>query len=526
MAVGRIALVFFEVVILSGLILITRCANYHDVFVAGNIYFSDADCYSRMTRVRLCAAHPGLIIRHHDFENYPNGTTPHTTAPLDYLILGLSILLKPFSAHAVNLAGALISPFFGLASGWFLWWWSRMMKFRYRWTMLILFAISPILVHGTELGRPDHQSLLMLLVTIGICGEWSFQSKQSTGWSVLAASAWGFALWVSTYEPLLLLVLLVVISLAQDRRLLFAKTRRPGWIAFLTILAIALAIEQRLPSLSIFHSTELFKNWSQTIGELHFVSLRDPIWFHWAGYLIVVAPILIWLGYRRQNFGAADGRVLPIFVAGLLIATFGLTIWQARWGYFFISIFVVALPALLESIKSRTAVWFAFTLSVLPVLRDLDQRFWPNETTLAGQLERRNESVQLRELAILIRSTEIRPFLAPWWLSPEIAYWSEQPGVAGSSHESLDGIIDSARFFVADKPRDTREILDRRKVFWVFAYDSDRVTTNSAALLGLSRFPQQPLSQTIDRAPSQAPLFLVFSGQNATAKLFRVVNKR
>jgi hypothetical protein len=55
-----------EITILSILILATRCANYQDVFVAGNIYFTDADCYARMTRVRMCLEHPGLIIRHHD----------------------------------------------------------------------------------------------------------------------------------------------------------------------------------------------------------------------------------------------------------------------------------------------------------------------------------------------------------------------------------------------------------------------------------------------------------------------------
>src|SRR5262249_62038575 len=83
-----------EVVILSVLLLGARCANYQDVFVAGNIYFTDADCYARMPRVRICAEKPGLIIRHHNFENFPTGTTPHTTALFDYLILGLLILLR------------------------------------------------------------------------------------------------------------------------------------------------------------------------------------------------------------------------------------------------------------------------------------------------------------------------------------------------------------------------------------------------------------------------------------------------
>jgi asparagine N-glycosylation enzyme membrane subunit Stt3 len=102
----RATLSIIEIAILSVLILATRCTNYQDVFVAGNIYFTDADCYARMTRVQMCSEHPGLIIRHHDFENFPTGTTPHTTAPLDYLVLALSILLKPFTGYALDLAGA------------------------------------------------------------------------------------------------------------------------------------------------------------------------------------------------------------------------------------------------------------------------------------------------------------------------------------------------------------------------------------------------------------------------------------
>ena len=61
---------------------------------------------ARMTRVRMSEYHSGLIARHHVFENYPQATTLHTTASLDYLIVALSILLQPFTAHALDLAGA------------------------------------------------------------------------------------------------------------------------------------------------------------------------------------------------------------------------------------------------------------------------------------------------------------------------------------------------------------------------------------------------------------------------------------
>src|SRR5947208_3560040 len=397
----RHILFVFEIVIFSALILATRSANYQDVFVDGNIYFTDADCYARMTRARMCAEHPGLIIRHHDFENFPEGTTPHTTAPLDYLIVSLSIPLKPFTAQPIDFAGAMVSPFLGLVGGWFLWWWSGRMKLHYRWVMLILYGISPILVHGTELGRPDHQSLLIVLVTIGVCAEWSLRTDQSRNWSVVSGIAWSMALWVSFYEPLVLFVLLLLFGLTKDRHLLFGSHRRTGWIVFGAIISISLLVERRVPAFAILQSNQLFQNWSRTIGELRHVSPLDRIWFAWAGYMIVVAPILIW---------------------------------------------------------------------------------------------------------------------------QSIAYGSGQPGVAGVSHEALPGTADSARFFLATDFLGAREILRNRRVEWVLGYDWGRVAHNSALLLGIP-LPDQPLCRVLDRSPSQGPRFLVLSGQNGTAKLFRFADK-
>jgi hypothetical protein len=535
--VGRLALIGFEIAILSTLILVTRCANYQDVFVAGNIYFVDADCYARMTRVQLVSANPGLIVRHHTFENFPQGTIPHTTVPLDYLIFGLSLLLTPLTAHAIDFAGAVISPVLALLGGWFLWWWSRRMGFRYRWVMLILYAISPILVHGTELGRPDHQSLLLLLVTIGICAEWSLQSLHAVrapsnalrqshtasrvrAWSLTASVAWALAIWVSAYEPLLLFLVLTAAIFLVNRHALFTGDRRAGWILFVVTLAIALLIERRIPSLAIFESNEIFKNWARTIGELAHVSPANPTWLHWCGYLLLFTPFLIWLSLTRNT----SEQRLPPFVVVLFVATYSLTIWQARWGYFFVLVFALWLPALLELINSRPAVWIAFVLSLFPILRDWDQTLWANEAQLATRAERRYESAQIRDLAVNLRSSEKRPFLAPWWLSPAIAYWSGQPGVAGSSHESLSGIEDSASFFLSDDLQKAREILKKHNVACVIAYDSKRVAANSSSILG-SPAPQRPLCSVLDRTPSSAPRFLVLSAQSGASKLYRVVDR-
>jgi hypothetical protein len=524
---GRSALIIFEVTLLSGLILATRCANYPDVFVAGNVHFVDADCYARMTRARMVRERPGLIIRHHEFENFPQGTTPHTTAPLDYLIVALSLFLNPFTAHALDLAGAFISPLLALLGGWFVWWWS--VKFRYRWAMLILYAISPILVHGTELGRPDHQSLLIVLVAIAICADWSSQTLptpyKGNAWWLTSAAAWALAIWVSAYEPLVLFLIITASAFMLNRRAIFGRDRRAGWVLFGAIIAIAFAIERRLPSLVIFQSTDHLRNWGSTIGELAHVSPTNPLWFNWCGFLLFVAPVLIWMSARTPRNGAPGRRAPSIYV--LLVVTYFLTIWQARWGYFVILIFALAVPALLAPIKSSVAVWIAFVLSMFPILRAWDEQLWPNEAQWADRMERRIESAQIRDLSLSLRSPDMNAFLAPWWLSPSIAYWSGQPGVAGSSHESFDGIEESARFFLSEDLQKAREIVEKRHVAWVFAYDSDRVAQNSAAILNEPLlFSPAPLCRVLYRTPSQAPPFLFFSAQTPTCKLYRVAVER
>lgn len=504
----RAVIATIEIVLLSGLILAARCANYREVFVGGEVYFTDADCYSRMTRVRMGAEKPGLILRHHSFENFPAGTTPHTTAPLDYLIVAFGAILKPVTARPIELAGAFVSPLLGLLMGWFLWWWSWQARLRYRSALLLLYAVSPILVHATELGRPDHQSLLLGLIMVAVCAEWSLASGDFKGWSLVSGAAWGLALWVSFYEPLILLAVLLIAQLLAARKTFLARNRLAGWAVCGAVVLVGLAIEQRLPAWP--GNTQIFSNWSATIGELRHVPLDDPVWLRWTGLLLIPLPALLWVAVRKT-------RTLPIFLAALLLASFALTIWQARWGYFFVMIFALAGPACLGVFRNRIAGWIVIAISLFPVLKDWDERLWPNEFQTALIAEHRAEGVAWRQAAAQVDG----PFLAPWWWSPAVAYWSGQPGVAGSSHEALDGIEQSARFFLASDPETARAIVQKSQVAWVLAYDADRVVANSALILGVPP-PGNPLGRVLDRTPSQAPGFLRFSAQNPAWKLFRV----
>src|SRR5438270_3343663 len=188
-------LLLLELVIIVALVTITRCANYSDVFAGNQINFVDADCYARMTRARICFEHPGTIVRRHDFENFPIGTSPHTTAPFDYLIVGTAGALQLFTNHALELAGAMVSPLLAIALGIFLCWWTRRMQLRFRWGLLLLYGLSPILAHGFAFGRPDHQSLALALVAVALCGEWALAREPSPTWGLLAGMSWGLPIW-------------------------------------------------------------------------------------------------------------------------------------------------------------------------------------------------------------------------------------------------------------------------------------------------------------------------------------------
>ncbi|MEO7319193.1 MAG: hypothetical protein ABIZ56_09415, partial [Chthoniobacteraceae bacterium] len=252
-----------------------RCWNLRDIFDGGRIYFIDPDCYSRMTRAASIAEGGPLIIRHHNFENWPDGITPHTTAPLDWLIVGgkwiaeLGMRIADSSGTSVlrgqtlDVSGALISPLLGaLTCGWLAAWaWSttRHSTLVPRHAALaapFFFAISPIAVHGGALGRPDHQSLVILLLAIIIGAEvrlmqtvreWESHARPANRhiakWSMIGGIAGGLAMWVSLYEPLILFAVIFALIAAFDREQFRWRERWRGWAVAVAIYAASLLID-------------------------------------------------------------------------------------------------------------------------------------------------------------------------------------------------------------------------------------------------------------------------------------------
>ena len=147
----RIALLA-QLIALTALVLATRCANRENVFVAGHVYFTDADCYARMTRVRICARASGNGGASSRLRKFPggHGSTYDSAARLSDSFARARAQTIHVAADrrggSVRRAAArgrvqLVSVVV-----------VARMKLRYGWVVLLFFAVSPILVHGTELG--------------------------------------------------------------------------------------------------------------------------------------------------------------------------------------------------------------------------------------------------------------------------------------------------------------------------------------------------------------------------------------
>ena len=525
-----------------------RCWNLRDVFVEGRIYFVDADCYSRMTRARLVEEGRGLIQRHHDFENYPTGVTPHTTAPLDWMIVALKRIsdfgfrVSDFGkqsvlrAQTLDLAGALVSPLLGAAAcAWLAWALGRMKNVprSAAWAAGFFAAVSPILVHGTTLGRPDHQSLLIALLAVALVAELRLGEKFSRRWSMAGGVAWGLACWVSFYEPLIVLAVIAVFWLLADRGRFTARECRAGWIAFASIVVVSVLIEGWRIALPDTALRETFTRWSRGIGELQHANVS--LLMAWLGWLALLAPVaLVGMALRAvrsrrasknqtaetQNVPPADGtgchpyRPAALLLA-LLAALAAFTFWQVRWGYFLALVFALALPWIFAALRRAWIVWPIFCIAFWPIASAWDAQLFPDDAGERRLAMQRNENVALRQLAEFQRGKNAGPFLAPWWLSPALAYWSGQPGVAGSSHESLAGIVDSARIYLAEKPDDAARIVRARRVRWIVGDQAARVLGTSAQVLGITPPRTEPLGYLLDQKLQRVPEWLIHEDWSA-----------
>ena len=442
--------------------------NREAVFFGGGVYFADGDCYARMTRVRMIEEEGLRSIRHHAWENFPEGTAPHTTMPLDVVIAGMSAAMRAFSERPLEMAGAWVSPVLGWVTVGFLVVWGLALRLPYWWAMGLIAVGSPMLAHGFQVGRPDHQSLLVLLVAVALVAEVGIWTKGARVWKYVSAAAWALALWVSLFEPG---ILLGVVLVARG----VARKWGVDWKAvavFAGLAGFALLVDGWRAA--GFH--EAFERWALNIGEL-----RSAGWgriFSWCGWLAAVVPgMLIWRAFR------GGGAVCGLF-AGLIVVLTALCFWHARWGYFLVLVFAMSLPWALQALRWRWLAAAVLAVSLWPVGAEWERMLYPDDEAFRARAENVADAVALREAVAAMPESARGGVMAPWWFSPAIVWWSGKPCVGGTSHQSLPGIVDSCRFYLASEDSEARDILRKRETEWVFAYEPERVIGNSEQILG------------------------------------------
>jgi hypothetical protein len=425
------------------------------------------DCYSQMARVQRILRGQGLVQNHFTVENWPEGLVPSTTAPFDYCIVLLYAPLKLFTADPLDWAGALVSPLLWVALVLF-WMFFRSREFTRAGRALFLLgsAALPGFIWATACGRPRHQSLILVLIALGLVAEyerWHLAAVPRKAWSLFAGIVWGLACWTSLFEPTIVLSVVLLFNAVSRRRetaVFLGSFAAVVALSFLvegphTLIASALLLHPAAEYAAPLH------NWLATVSEIQGTTLSIPQFGHEIARMIslLLLPWIGWLLWTRENLNRTD-RLLVVLNFLLLLFSIG----QGRWTYYanLAELFlVVRFYQLAPARGPQLAVLAVFLLGLLNV------NYF--EFKARAQASPNQPSLQLLQVANAIDAPG--GILGPWWLSPGLLYFSGQPIVTGSSHCGISGIVAGAQFYAATSWVDAERILRARKVRWVVVSD-------------------------------------------------------
>ncbi len=459
-----------------------RNADWETVFSPLGICYLDPDAYVRMHRVRLLEQDPWHPIHRHAFDNAPEGCSSHYTAPLDYLLLASSLAFRPFYPDAIDRAGALLPPVLGLLFLLVFWGWSsRYFTGAGRLTGLAFLALSPPVARSFNLGFPDHQVLILLLAGYGLLRDYDFlagargRMAQFTG-----GLAWGMALWVTLYEPALLLSVSLLASFSRVGKQIFFE--RTGWWMGLALALVCCTVIERplwIPPLDE-DTRPVLSHFLSHVYELQQLGwLQACLWF---GGWILMIPWVICHGYRENRVTLQREIWWSCCVSVFLLLA---TLWQIRWGPLLaVALGFFMIPLLFQH-NSRSWKLAVSALLFFPIF---SYHLRPPQADLYTR-----DQPELRQVARGIDAPGT--VLSTWIHSPSLLYFSRQPIIASGVHTTVQGMLDGSLFFTEKQWLRAREILIERQVRWIVIPSATEALAVSFELLDGAAPPASELSE-------------------------------
>ena len=363
--------------------------------------------------------------------------------------------------------------------------------------------MSPLGAPGALLGAPDDVALLVAALAVGLASEFRLTILPSRPWMISGGAAWALALWVSWQESLVLMAAVVLLWAAFHPRGLLSRERWPWLLAFCLLGSCAIAAQiWALPdSSSTLHSLRggVGSEWASGFGGVA----------GWVGAGLLVSPALLVVEGRRDRRAWA-GLLLLVLAA---VAQCGLG-WGRHWVEIGCLLFLMSLPWMLEVFGRPWVGWGLLGISLWPLASMWDRILYPEDEARQYALQQGVERSLLRDVGLRMRSGPPGKFLAPWWLSPPLAYWSGQSALTGGGRLNGPGVLDSARFYLSASHEQAQPLAERAEIRWIVADEPARVVEDSRQWLG-GEVPETPLARALmDRPHSVAPwLKPVFANQ-------------
>jgi len=444
---------------------------------AYSAYMVEADAYTRLIRVQNILDGKGLIQSFHPHENYPTGITPSTTLPFDLVILAIYPVMQAWSSEPLDWAGAVSAYLCFPVILALLYFWSGRMEWRWEARALLLAgaAVTPGFMWATPFGRPDHQALLLLLFTGGLTAElirWQPDRKDAGLWAGLGGACWGFALWTSLFEPLILFPLILITNLIARRR-----EQHHFLIAFFAVLVVAFLVEGSHLRDIVWGAVGIIDDeqtraalgrWSDSINELRpLFDSFEKVTVN-MGALIWLIPVTIGCLYRNKGL-----RVEHHLLVGLALLLTLCALFQTRW-FYYATLGLLLLNALwMHREKVAYLRYGILALIAVSWIYSWSEMFDQRRSAAEEEAKAGVKPVfyQIKKLAELAKEKDSGSVIGPYWLSPAFSYYSGRPMVASSSHLTIEGILDTSIFYSTPSWITANKIADDREAGWVIAFE-------------------------------------------------------